>query len=153
MKIIAAMSEDRVIGHGDGMPWDVPEEYEQYLELTRGTTLLMGRRSYEIFGSDSTADNLIVLSRSPQPVAGATVCRTLAAALDAAAAFGKPIFSGGGAKVYAQTIPLAAEMLLSTIKGDWRGDTYFPEFDPFDWKVTEERDEERYLFRRWVRRT
>ena len=29
MIIIGAMSTDRVIGSGDGMPWDVPEEYSR----------------------------------------------------------------------------------------------------------------------------
>ena len=152
MKIIAAMSDRRLIGQGDGMPWDVPEEYEQYLELTRGTAVLMGRRSYEIFGRDATAAHIVVLSRSPQPVAGATVRQNLTEALDTAAAFGLPIYSSGGASIYEQTIPLATEMLLSTIKGEWEGDTYFPSFDAFEWQVAEERDEERYLFRRWVRR-
>lgn len=152
MKIIAAMSEDRVIGQGNRIPWSVPEAYEQYLELTRGSTVLMGRRSYETIGVASTARHIVVLSRSPQPLAGAVVCRSLTSALDTAAAFGKPIFSCGGASVYEQTIPLATEMLLSTIKGDWKGDIYFPEFDAFEWQVAEERNEERYLFRRWVRR-
>lgn len=152
MKIIAAMSENRVIGQGNGMPWDVPEEYQQYLELTRGTVVLMGRRSYEIFGSESSAAHVVVLSHDPQPLPGATVCHDLAEALIAAAAFNKPIFSCGGASVYEQTIPLANEMLLSTIKGEYEGDTYFPDFDASEWRVAEERDEQRYVFRRWVRR-
>ncbi|QDU55375.1 dihydrofolate reductase [Aeoliella mucimassa] len=152
MKIIAAMSENRVIGQGDGMPWDVPDEYQQYLEFVRGTTVLMGRRTFEIFGADTTADHIVVLSHTPRPVAGGAVCTNLQQALSTAAAYGKPIFSCGGASIYAQTIPLASEMLLSTIKGEHPGDTYFPEFNAFEWQVAEERDEEHYLFRRWVRR-
>ncbi|WP_425398266.1 dihydrofolate reductase [Aeoliella sp.] len=152
MKIIAAMSETRVIGHSDGMPWDVPEEFEHYVEFVRGATVLMGRPTYEIFGFDTPAAHFVVLSRSPQPAPGAVICQNLPEALDAAKAFGKPIYSCGGAQVYEQTIPLATEMLLSTIKGDYEGDTHFPEFDAFEWQVAEERNEERYLFRRWVRR-
>ena len=34
MIIIAAMSTDRLIGSGDGMPWSVPEEYRQYLDIS-----------------------------------------------------------------------------------------------------------------------
>lgn len=151
MRIIAAMSENRVIGSGKGMPWDVPEEYQQYLELIRGNTVLIGRRSYEIFGRDMTAGHVVVLSRSRRPVAGAEVCQSLPAALDAAAAYGKPIYSCGGASVYEQTIPLASEMLLSTIKGEYEGDAYFPEFDESEWRMADERDEERFVFRRWVR--
>ena len=151
MKIIAAMSENRVIGQGDGMPWDVPDEYQQYLEFVRGNTVLMGRRSFEIFGADTTAAHVVVLSHRPQPARGAVVCQNLTEALDAARSFGQPIFSCGGAKVYEQTIPLASEMLLSTIKGKFTGDRCFPDFDSRDWRVVDEREEEEYLFRRWVR--
>ena len=37
------MSENRVIGGGRGMPWYVPEEYEQYLRFVDGNTVIMGR--------------------------------------------------------------------------------------------------------------
>lgn len=151
MKIIAAMSQNRVIGRGDGMPWDVPEEYEHYLQQIRGTTVIIGRKSYEIFGGDFTCDHVVVLSRSPQPLPKAEVCSNLPAALDIATAYGKPIFSCGGASVYQQTLPLASEMLLSTIQGDYRGDAYFPEFDKDEWHIAEEWEEPRYVFRRWVR--
>jgi hypothetical protein len=30
------MSTDRVIGSGEGMPWDVPEEYAQFLRFIAG---------------------------------------------------------------------------------------------------------------------
>lgn len=151
MKIIAAMSDNRVIGQGDHMPWDVPEEYRQYLDFTRDATVLFGRRSYEIFGRESTAAHIVVVSRTLQAIDGGTVCPTLAEALAAATAIGRPIFSCGGASVYQQTIPLADELLLSTIHGNFEGDAYFPEFVTSNWRVAEERDEERYTFRRWVR--
>ena len=61
--IIAALGENRVIGKGDGLPWSIPGEYRHFLDTVRGATMIMGRRSYSIFGPDlSTAHNL-VLSR------------------------------------------------------------------------------------------
>ncbi|MEM6315510.1 MAG: dihydrofolate reductase, partial [Planctomycetota bacterium] len=62
--LIAAMSRDRVIGAGDGMPWDVPEEYAGYVETVRGATVVFGRRSYEIFGADLDDSELVVLTRN-----------------------------------------------------------------------------------------
>ena len=44
MIVIGAMSTDRVIGNGDGMPWDVPEEYAHFLRLVDGQTIIIGRR-------------------------------------------------------------------------------------------------------------
>ena len=44
MIIISAMSSDRVIGSGNGMPWNVQEEYEQFLRYVDGQAVIMGRR-------------------------------------------------------------------------------------------------------------
>ena len=63
--IIAAMSGDRVIGSGDGMPWHIPEEFDQSLRFVEGETVIMGRRSYEIFGTDLTSEHAISVWRSP----------------------------------------------------------------------------------------
>ena len=151
MIIIAAMSENRVIGMGNGMPWSVPAEYEQYLHFVDGQTVVMGRKSYEIFGSDlPDQTTAIVISRNAS-IADATAAATLQAALDLASATGKRIFIAGGGSVYEQALPLVNEMYLSTIKGEFSGDTYFPEFDPDDWVVTEVRDEPDFVFRKYCR--
>ena len=54
MIIISAMGRNRVIGNGDGMPWHVPEEYQHFLDTTRDQTIIIGRRSFEIFGPTLT---------------------------------------------------------------------------------------------------
>lgn len=150
MIIISAMSEDRVIGDGDGMPWDVPAEYQQYLRFVGGHTVIMGRKSYEIFAPDlPDGTTKIVISRSS--IDGATVANSLDKALAIADSIGKTVFVAGGASVYAQAIPLADEMYLSTIKGHFRGATCFPEFDTHDWTIVEEREEAEFIFRRYCR--
>lgn len=149
MIIISAMSEDRVIGSGDGMPWSVPKEYEQYLRFVVGNVVVMGRKSYEIFGPDlPTGTKAIVLTRSAS-VDGAEVATSLAEALELANSIGPSVFIAGGGSVYEQAVPLANEMYLSTIKGDFDGDTYFPAFKVDDWEVIEERDEVDFIFRRY----
>ena len=40
MIIVGAMAENRVIGSGDGMPWDVPEEYAHFQQLVAGGTIM-----------------------------------------------------------------------------------------------------------------
>ena len=151
MIIISAMSKDRIIGKGAGMPWDVPDEYQQYLNFVSGNTVILGRKSYEIFGADlPDGTSVIVISRTAD-FDGVTVVPSLAEALTRAEAEGKTVFVAGGGSVYAQALPIAEEMYLSTIKGDFEGDTYFPEFDVTDWVVTEERDEPEFVFRKYRR--
>ena len=146
------MSENRVIGSGRGMPWSVPQEYEQYLEFVQGNTVVMGRTTFEIFGPDLTDEtNIVVISRSAT-IQGIQVASSLNDALKIASRFGKPVFVAGGGSVYKQALPLADEMFLSTIKGSFEGDTFFPEFDENDWEITEERDEPAFVFRKYHRR-
>lgn len=146
MIIISAMSKDRVIGSGDGMPWSVEEEYRQFLRFVDGQTIIMGRRSFEIFGPDLKNSSNIVISRSAAAIEGALVCGSIADAVAKAASFGKTVFSAGGATIYEQTLPLASDLYLSFIKGDFSGDSYFPAFDADDWEQVERRDHEEFEF-------
>ena len=146
------MSYDRVIGVGEGMPWNIPEEYQQFLRFIEGQTVIMGRRSYEIFGADLTSAHNIVVSRSVTTMPGAVVCPSLEAAVAQAEAFGKTIFSAGGATIYRQTLPLADQMYLSFIKGTFSGDTLFPPFDKADWEVVQREDHPAFEFVVYQRR-
>lgn len=152
MIIISAMSEDRVIGSGDGMPWNVPAEYQQYLNFVSGNTVIMGRKSYEIFGPDLPAGTTpIVISRSAT-IDGVHVCSSLQEALTVANNLGRTVFVAGGGSIYEQAIPLAQEMYLSTIKGKFEGDAYFPKFEQDDWQILEEREEPEFVFRKYQRK-
>ena len=89
MTIILAMSRNRVIGSGKGMPWSVPDEYRQCLDFVRGQSVIMGRRSFEIFGSDLGETSNFVISRTTKEIRGATVCGSLEQALEKAKETGK----------------------------------------------------------------
>ena len=146
MIIIGAMSHDRVIGSGDGMPWDVPDEYAHFQRLIAGETVVIGRRSYEIFGASLTSAHTVVVSRTAARLPDARVVPTVDDALREAASFGRTVFVAGGASIYAQTVPLADAMYLSYIKGDYAGDAHFPEFDAGEWAVERREDHPRWEF-------
>ncbi len=82
-----------------------------------------------------------------------SVVSSLDDALTLAETFGKPVFVAGGGSIYRLALPLANEMYLSTIKGQYKGDTHFPEFAAAEWNVTEERHESEFVFRKYRRRT
>lgn len=144
--MISAMGRNRVIGSGDGMPWNVPEEYAQFLSLVAGQTMIMGRKSWEIFGGDLDDVRAIVVSRSLQRVAGAEVAHSLNEALEQGRRGPGRLFVAGGAQIYRQALPSAEEMMLSYIDGDFSGDAKFPEFDEADWAVLERRRHPEFQF-------
>ena len=146
MILIAALGTDRVIGSGNGMPWSVPEEYAHFLQAIDGQTVLMGRRSWEIFGADLTSAHNIVISRSTREIPGAEVAGGLDAAIARGRELGLTVFCAGGATIYALALPHAEAMYLSYIKGEFRGDAFFPEFNASEWTVERREDHPRFEF-------
>jgi dihydrofolate reductase len=144
--IISAMSHDRIIGIGDGMPWSVPEEYQHFLNTTRDQTIVIGRRSFEIFGSTFTCANCYVVTRSDAKFSAAFTANNLADAVQRAKSHAATIFVAGGASIYGAAIDDVDAMQLSYIHGEFSGDTYFPEFDEDDWIVAKREDRGRYEF-------
>ena len=145
------MTRDRVIGKGDGMPWSIPEEYQQFLDHVRGQAVVFGRKSFEIFGPDLPDSPLFVVSRSAAALPGAGVFQSVEAASAAARATGKTVFCAGGAALYALTLPMASALYLSIIKGDYEGDAFFPEFDEAEWRITRRDDHPQFEFRIYER--
>ncbi len=149
MIVISAMSQDRIIGKGDGLPWHVPEEYNQFLDIIRGQTVILGRRSYPIFGKGLTSDHNVVVSRSVKELRGAVVVHSIEEAIELATSYGKTVFSAGGSTIYQQTIPLADAMYLSFMKGSFTGDAYFPPFNESEWTIESQTDHPAFEFVRY----
>src|SRR5512133_578369 len=100
VSLIAAMAENRVIGSGKGIPWDVPADRRRFRELTMGHTLVMGRTTYESIGRPLPGRKTRVLTRTPgYPAPGCVSVPDLNSAL-AACAGEEEVFVCGGAEVY-----------------------------------------------------
>lgn len=133
--IVAAVAEkDRLIGDGKELPWHIPEDLRHFKRLTLGHPLVMGRRTFESlvhqFGGPLPGRENVVLTRSPERLdhPGTRVFSSLDEAL-AAFADRDQISIGGGATIYAQTLPIADRLELTLVEGDFEGDTRFPPFE------------------------
>jgi dihydrofolate reductase len=149
--LISAMTSDRVIGSENGLPWNIPEEYEQFLGFVSGHPVIMGRTSYEIFGPDLGDSSLYVVSRSLESLPDARVCPNVEAAIEGAFVEDGTVFSAGGASIYRATLPVADQMYLSFVKGAHAGDTHFPEWNDEEWTVVRSDDHHAFEFRVYQR--
>jgi len=64
----------------------------------------------------------------------------VAASLEAALALcaGEPVaFVIGGTQLFKESLPIAAGMVLTEIRRDYQGDTWFPAWDRSQWKETQ----------------
>ena len=141
ISLIAAMSENRVIGRDNKLPWHLPEDLQHFKGLTLGHPIVMGRKTFESIGRVLPGRTNVILSRSPGvSVAGARVYRSLDDALDALKrelGAKAEIFVVGGAEVYRQALPLADRVYLTVVRGEIGGDAFFPELSAKDFTETE----------------
>ncbi len=150
--IIAAIGSNRIIGNGKGLPWHIPEEYNHFLGYVRDRTVLIGRKSYEIFKYDMLPRRIVVVSGTLK-TDRASVFGSFKEALAYANTFTEDVFICGGQAIYEESIPCADYMYLSFIKGEHKGNVYFPEFDEGDWTVEKKEEYDEFVFEIYRRKT
>lgn len=130
--LVAAMGRNRVIGRDGQMPWHLPAEMKHFRRTTRGQVVVMGRKTYQAIGGPLKGRTNIVVTRDPGFEApGCEVRHSVAELL----ADERPLFVIGGAELYRQFLPHAAEMVLTRIDHDFEGDARFPEWAPAEWEL------------------
>jgi dihydrofolate reductase len=128
---IAAMAEDRAIGSGNALPWNLPDDMKWFRQSTKGKTLLMGRKTFESIGRPLPNRRTIVLTRAAAEIPGVDVCTSLADLEVMLRAQGaSELWVCGGAEIYALTLPWWDELLLTRVKRRVEGaDAFFPAFE------------------------
>jgi dihydrofolate reductase len=134
--IIAAMSENRVIGINNSLPWHLPDEWAHFRKLTDGKPFLMGRKSFEAPDSlHSSYRNVILTSHIPAKKEPRTeYVKDISGAL-ALLSDEKEVFVLGGASVFLQMLPLVRRLYLTIVHAQVEGDAYFPVVNRDDWEL------------------
>jgi dihydrofolate reductase len=135
--LVAAVASNGIIGANGGLPWRLPEDLEHFKRLTMGHPIIMGRRTWEsLKGPLPGRDNIVVTRSAGYQAPGAAVASSLEAAL--ALCFGEPVvFVIGGSQLFAESLPIAAGLVMTEIYRDFAGDTRFPDYDRSRWKETQ----------------
>ena len=138
--MIAAMAHQRVIGKDQKMPWHLPADLAFFKKTTLGCPIVMGRKTYESIGRPLPARLNIVMTRNPDlKIVGCEVVTSLEQAIIVANAKSKhskhsnELFIIGGSHLYASFLPQADRLYLTLIDAPLSGDTYFPDYQPYQW--------------------
>lgn len=126
ISMIAAMSEDRVIGVSGKLPWHISSDLARFKSITMGHTVVMGRKTLDSIGHPLPGRRNIVLTRTLAKIEGCEIARSLQQAIDAAEGE-EEIFICGGEEVFREALPLCQRMYLTIVHGSYRGDVRFPE--------------------------
>jgi dihydrofolate reductase len=126
-KAIAAMSENRVIGRGNKIPWHLPEDFKWFKKMTTGQIVVMGRKTFESIGKPLPNRETIVVSRNGFEYPGVRTVSELEQ-VDLSSET-REIFVCGGAQLYEQALPLCSDLFLTLVRRKVDGDVYFPRFE------------------------
>ncbi len=148
--IVVARAENGVIGKDGGLPWHLPDDLKRFKALTMGTSMVMGRKTFESLGRLLPGRQHIVLTRdSSWSAEGAEVAHDVESALGLA---DKPEISViGGADIIRLFLPVADRIELTEVHGAHEGDTFLPAFDADGWTETGREDRDGFSFVTLVR--
>ena len=136
INMIWAMDMNNLIGDGNRIPWHVKEDLVYYKNKTKGQTVLMGDATYFSLKSYyktkplpygkcyiATIDKNLKIEN---PLEDIEIIYDLDSFLKS---YDGDLWVCGGATIYKLALPYANRLYISFIKGDFKGDKYFPTID------------------------
>ena len=129
LSIIVAMTDQRVIGRGNQLPWRLPEDLRRFKAITMGHPIIMGRRTFESIGKALPGRRNIVVTSRPLVSPGIQTARDLCEALAFCPEVEGERFVIGGSRLFAEALPRADRIYLTLVHAKIAGDVYFPSFD------------------------
>ena len=128
LEIVVAHSANLVIGKDGTMPWPHNKpDMKHFKELTMGQLCVAGTKTFD---SLPPLDGRIVIKLSRN---GENSFEQILKAAEA-----KRILIIGGGEIYKLFLPYATILHVSRIKGEYEGDTFFPEYRTGDFECVNE---------------
>ncbi|GAA1845447.1 dihydrofolate reductase [Agromyces salentinus] len=139
--LIWAEAARGVIGAGGVMPWHVPEDLAHFKEITLGSPVVMGRKTWdslpERFRPLPGRANIVVTRDEDWAAEGATRAGSIDAGLALAAASDPDwVWVIGGGEVFARVIDRADRLEVTELDLDIPGDAHAPSID-LSWRLVE----------------
>jgi dihydrofolate reductase len=120
--LVVARAQNGVIGRKGKLPWHIPADLKRFKQLTMGSVMVMGRRTFDSLPGLLPGRRHIVLTRDPDWRAeGAEAAHNVKEALDLAGRQRVSII--GGAEIFAMFLPLADKIELTEVLDNIPGDT------------------------------
>jgi dihydrofolate reductase len=137
IKLIVAISKNRVIGNSNKLIWNLPADLKRFKEITGGHPIVMGRKTYQSIGRPlPNRRNIIITRDNGYEIEGCEIVNSIEEAL---LLTNNDCFIIGGGEIYKQTLNIAEQIYLTQIDEEFDGDTSFPELTA-SWYVSKKED-------------
>jgi dihydrofolate reductase len=133
--IIVAYDKKRGIGADNDLLWirDLPADLKHFKDITTGSAIIMGRRTYESIGRPLPGRQNIVISHDMEPTAGIKVAYTLQEAYEAVIT--DDVYVIGGGQIYSLAINNVERIIATEVQEKFdAAQVFFPMIDPLTWK-------------------
>ncbi len=139
MTLILAADCDWAIGKDGNLLAHIPEDMKFFRETTTGSTVVMGRKTWDSFPKKPLPDRKnCVISRMVKQLDGAEVFGSVEDFLKYAEKAEEKIYVIGGAEIYKQLLPYCDEALITRIYECFHGDVFFEDIEhDRDWELKE----------------
>jgi dihydrofolate reductase len=132
ISMIAAMGKNRELGKGNDLLWKIPADLKRFKEVTKGHSIIMGRKTYESIGRPLPDRTNIVITRDRNWAAdGVFPVVSMEEALELTRV--KPgkeeVFIIGGGQIYELGLPYADKLYLTLIDASKDADCFFPAYE------------------------
>jgi len=130
---IVAMSSTRVIGLDDRLPWHYPIDLKRFREKTLGTTIIMGRKTWESIGAKTLPErrNIVITSGCVSGV------ESFSSIEDALQECDKDVWFIGGGSLYETALQYCDLVDITHVPNQVFSNNavYFPELHPDHWQA------------------
>lgn len=151
ISIVAAMSQNRVIGKDNKIPWHVKNDLLHLKNLVMGNAVILGRKTFDSLswyynksGRPMPGKLYVIITNNKDYKTdreNTLIVHSFEEALNAVRGEDE-VFIIGGQKVFEQAIRVADKLYLTIIEGNVEGDTFFPDYSEFKKEINRQEGEE-----------
>ena len=139
LSLIAAVSENNVIGRNNELPWHLPADMKFFKDKTMGHCVVMGRKNFDSIPDKyrplSGRTNIVITRNTHIHFDGAVKAHSLHEAIQIAKEKNESeCFIIGGGEIFKHAIDVGDRIYLTRIHHHFEGDVHFPEVDQKKWK-------------------
>lgn len=137
--IIAAISDNSILGNNNQMIWKLPKDIQRFKKLTMGHYIIMGRKTFESIKTPLIGRKNIILTKNTNYFyPGIQIMYSLNKSLYHLKKKNiERVFIIGGGQIYNQAINIANILEITMIHQHFTGDTLFPKIIPSIWEITQ----------------
>lgn len=144
LSMIAAMGKNRELGLDNKLLWHIPADMKNFVKITKGKPIIVGRKTFESFGKPLPKRLNVVITRDRDYSYDHEDVVIFHDPKDAVTFLKEKGYEEsvvcGGAIIYKFFMDEIDTLYLSRV--DWEGeaDTFFPEFDSTKLNISETQD-------------